>query len=256
MKIIFVGEIVAKPGREVVKEVLPSLIGKEKPDLVIANVENLAHGRGATANTLNEMQKAGVDFFTSGDHIFWQKEMESEIENFPLIRPANYPDVVPGVGYKLLDSGKKGKVLIINLMGRTFFNSLINDPFTKADEILDMHKDENIAATIVDFHAEATSEKYALSLYLDGRVDVFVGTHTHVPTCDNRELPMGTLFVSDLGMVGIVDSVLGVKTEIVQKLFLTAQNQKFEWETTGKSAFRSVIIDTSKKKIIRNDEYL
>jgi 2',3'-cyclic-nucleotide 2'-phosphodiesterase len=257
MRILFIGEIVAKPGRKAVKEVLPKITKEIKPDLVIANVENLAHGRGITESTLEEIKASGVDFFTGGDHIFWNKGTENIIDNLPLIRPANYPEGIPGKGHEIIDTGKNGNVLIINLMGRTSFtNSLLDDPFRKVDSILEEHKNKDISATIVDFHAEATSEKYALGFYLDGRVDAVVGSHTHVPTCDNRVLPNGTLYVTDVGMTGNIDSVLGVKKEIVQKLYLTGLNQKFEWETYGKIAFRSVIIDTLKKTIERSDVYL
>lgn len=256
MKILLIGDIVASPGREAIQEVLPGIKAKIMPDLTIANAENLAHGRGVTAKTISQMQDSGVDYFTSGDHIFWQKSTDDEIDTLPLIRPANYPAGVAGIGHKLLDIGKHGNVLIINLMGRTFLSNSIDDPFRKADEILEEYENKDVALTIVDFHAEATSEKYALGFYLDGRVDIFVGTHTHVPTCDHRILPKGTYYVTDLGMTGNVDSVLGVKTEIIQKLFLTGINQRFEWESAGKRAFRSVIIDTDKKTIDRIDKYL
>ena len=139
-------------------------------------------------------------------------------------------------------------------MGRTFLNERLDDPFTKVDEILDEYKDEDLSAILVDFHAEATSEKSALGFYLDGRVDAVIGTHTHVPTCDCRMLPKGTLFVSDVGMTGNIDSVLGVKKEIVIGLYTTARNQKFEWELQGKKAFRSVLVDTEAKTIERVDK--
>lgn len=256
MKILLIGDIVASPGREAVVEVLPGIKAEIVPDLTIANAENLAHGRGVTVQTISKMQEAGIDYFTSGDHVFWQKGTADEIDTLPIIRPANYPKGVPGIGHKLLDLGKHGNVLLINLMGRTFLSNSIDDPFRKADEILNAYTDKDVALTIVDFHAEATSEKQALGFYLDGRVDIFVGTHTHIPTCDHRILPKNTYYVTDLGMTGNIDSVLGVKTEIIQKLFLTGMNQRFEWESTGKKAFRSVIIDTDKKTIDRLDKYL
>lgn len=259
MKIIYIGDIVAEPGRKAVKEFLPQLIKDVSPDLVLANAENLAQGRGITPDTIKEMQDAGVNYFTSGDHVFWQKNTNDIIDNLPVLRPANYPGNTAGSGYTLVDLGRLGNVLLINVMGRTSFGgpySYLEDPFRTVDKILEDTKSDNIVLRIIDFHAEATSEKYAFAFYFDGRVDIIVGTHTHVPTCDHRILPKGTAYVTDIGMTGNVDSVLGVKTEIIQKLMLTAQNQRFEWETTGKMALRSVIIDTSENTIERYDKYL
>lgn len=254
MKILFIGDIVARPGREIVKEVLPKIIKKYKPDLVIANAENIAHGRGATVKTLKEMQDVGVDFFTGGDHLFWHKGFENEVGRLPIVRPANYTERMPGVGHKVLESDV-GDVLIINLMGQTFIKAPLSNPYIKADEIISEYN-RDFEAIVVDFHAEATSDKYAMGFFLDGRVDAVVGTHTHVPTCDNRVLSNGTMFVSDIGMTGIVDSVLGVKKEIIIDRVAYGRKQRFEWETEGRREFRSVLIDTNKKKIERLDERL
>lgn len=254
MKILFIGDIVAEPGRNAVKRVLPELCATYSPDVVIANAENLAHGRGVNKSSLNEMLDAGVNYFTGGDHIFWQKDSLDEISSYPIVVPANYPENVAGAKSRLIETSA-GKLLLINLLGRTSFGgpySYLEDPFRTADKIISEYSNQN-THTLIDFHAEATSEKYAFSFYVDGRVDAVVGTHTHVPTCDHRILPKGTAYITDVGMSGNIDSVLGVKTEIVQKLFLTAQNQRFEWETTGKVAFRSVIIDTDSKTIERLD---
>jgi metallophosphoesterase (TIGR00282 family) len=199
---------------------------------------------------------AGVDFFTSGDHIFWQKGFDEEIDNLPVIRPANLPPGQAGNGYEIVDTGKHGKVLIINLQGRVFLNERVDDPFRKADEILEEVGQEDIAFSLVDFHAEATSEKYAFGFYLDGRVGAILGTHTHVPTCDQRVLPRKSLYISDVGMTGIIDSVLGVEKEIIIEYFLTGQNQRFEWENTGTKAFRGVILDTQENSIARIDRIL
>lgn len=259
MKILFIGEIVASPGRKAVQLVLPEIIKEHKPDLILANVENLSGGRGITEENLNEIKQAGVDYFTGGDHIFWQVGTEELMETLPLIRPANYPTGTPGFGYKVLDIGKKGQVLLINLMGRTSFGgtfSYLDDPFRTADEILNQHSEQKFAAIFVDFHAESTSEKMALAYYLDGRVDAIVGTHIHVPTADVMVLPKGTLYVTDVGMSGNIDSVLGVKKEIIINLFLTARNQRFEWENTGRKAFRSVLLDTVKKTVLRIDKLI
>ena len=156
MKILCVGEIVAGPGRKAVQAELPEIIKKHHVDFVFSNCENLVSGRGFTEEKIQDMQKAGIDFFTGGDHIFWQKESEDVIDSLPIIRPANYPEGTPGVGYKLVDLGGKGEVLMINLMGRTSFSTLhayLEDPFETADKILEMYKDKDLATIIVDFHA-------------------------------------------------------------------------------------------------------
>lgn len=253
MKILFIGDIVAKGGRLAVSKVLPEIRKEFNIDLVFANAENLSHGRGFSVETIKDMQLCGVDYFTGGDHLFWQKSSFDEIENLPIIRPANYSKVIPGQGFVVVETPKTGRVLLINLIGRSFFNNPTDDPFTKADEILAQNSNEKFSAIVVDFHAEATSEKSAMGFYLDGRVTAVVGTHTHIPTCDTVVLPKGTLFVSDIGMSGIIDSVLGVKKEIIIKQYLTGMNQKFDWEETGRKAFRSVLIDTNAGKIVRVD---
>ena len=259
MKILFVGEIVAKPGREIVQRFLPEIIKEHKPDVVFANCENLSGGRGITEEKIEQMKMAGIDYFTSGEHIFHEKGTTDFIENVPVLRPANYPKGTPGSGYKIIDLGRKGKVLLINLMGITSFggkNSFLDNPFVRIDEILEETKNENIDAKIVDFHAEATSEKYSMGFYLDGRVDAVLGTHTHVPTCDNMVLPKGTLYITDIGMCGAIDSSLGVKADITIKMFLTAMNQHFEWESAGRKAFRSVLSELQAKTIVRIDKII
>lgn len=259
MKILFIGEIVAEPGRNTVKKALSEVKNEHKVDLVLANAENEAGGKGITVDTLKELQDFGIDYFTSGDHVFWQKGTEDIIDSLPIIRPANYPDdnTAAGKGYTIIDTGNNKKVLLINLMGRTSFggpNSYLDDPFKKVDEIIEKNKNQTFSATIVDFHAEATSEKVVFGFYLDGRVTAVLGTHTHVPTCDNRVLPKGTMYVTDVGMTGNIDSSLGVKTDIVLKLFQTARFQKFDWEQNGTTAFRSVLLDTENNSIIRIDK--
>jgi 2',3'-cyclic-nucleotide 2'-phosphodiesterase len=259
MKILFVGEIVAKPGREIVSKLLPEIVKEHKVDLVFANAENLSGGRGVTEDKLDQMKLAGIDYFTSGEHIFWEKGTEDIIDKLPILRPANYPEGTPGEGYKVIDAGKNGQILLINLMGVTSYsgkNAFLDNPFAKIDEILEKTKDQTFTAKIVDFHAEATSEKYSMGFYLDGRVDAVIGTHTHVPTCDNYILPKGTLYVTDVGMCGAIDSSLGVKADITIKMFKTAMNQRFEWESAGRKAFRSVLLDLEARSIIRIDKML
>jgi hypothetical protein len=256
MKILFIGDIVGSPGRETVKKILPNLKREHQIDVVIGCADNLSHGRGATLETVHEMMDAGIDFFTGGDHIFHNKTFEIDIDSVPVLRAANYPGESPGKGHYLFDLGSKGYLLLINLLGRTSFNknaSYLDDPFTTADKILAEYSDRKNIFSLVDFHAEATSEKNALGFYLDGRVDAIVGTHTHIPTCDTRTLSQGTMFITDVGMTGNIDSVLGVEADIIINSFLTARPQKFDWEKTGATAFRSVLLDSVNKTITRLD---
>ena len=256
MRILFIGDIVGKPGRALVSDLLPGLRKSESIDVVLANADNLAHGRGATRGTVEEVLSCGVDLLTGGDHIFHYKAFENDIEDLPVLRAANYPGYTPGKGHTVLDLGKKGSLLVISLLGRTSFGGpsiYLNDPFRTVDEILEEFSSFDNLVSLVDFHAEATSEKNALGFYLDGRVTGVVGTHTHIPTCDVRVLPSGTMFVTDVGMTGNIDSVLGVKSDIILNLFLTARSQKFEWENTGAKAFRSVLLDTDSSQIKRLD---
>lgn len=260
MRILYVGEIVAKLGRKTVKEVLPALISSDNIDLVIANAENLAHGRGANKETLEEMMSAGVNYFTGGDHIFWQKDFEDYAMEMPLVCPANYPEPVLGRTYGIIET-KEFKVVLLNLMGRTFMNENMDSPFQKVDYILnsvlpDQGVDPKKDFIMVDFHAEASSEKLAFANYVDGRVSAVIGSHTHIPTADTQILSKGTYFVSDAGMTGSADSVLGVKTDIILNRYLTARNQKFEWEDEGRAWFRSILIDTHTKMISRIDRLI
>ena len=251
MRLLFIGDIVSTPGREAVKRYLPSLKIENGIDVVVANAENVTYGRGITTANLKELQSYGVDYFTGGDHVFWQKGTTDIIDSEPIVIPANYSAMVPGNRSYVLDLGAKGSLLILNLLGRTFINEKLDDPFKAADRILEEYPD--VKYKFLDFHAEATSEKYALAHYLDGRVDVVVGTHTHVPTCDQLVLPNGTMFISDAGMTGVVDSVLGVKKEIIIDLYRSGLNQRFEWAESGATAFRSVLFDLTTRSISRLD---
>lgn len=253
MKFLLLGDIVSNPGIEIVSDYLPKIKKELSIDFVVANAENAEGGRGVSFETLNTLISSGVDFFTSGDHVFWQKNSEEILNSFPIIRPANYPAGTHGHGYKIIETRNERRILIINIMGRTFLNERLDDPFRKVDEILELTSSQKIDFKIVDFHAEATSEKLAMGFYLDGRVDIVFGTHTHIPTCDQTILSKGTYYVSDLGMCGNIDSVLGVKKDIIIDLFLTAKNQRFVWEEFGRKAFRSLFIDTETKEIKRID---
>ncbi len=245
MNILFVGEIVGKLGRHTVGALLPALRKDANIAVVFGNAENLAHGKGVTKTTLAEVQSYGVDAFTSGNHVFWRKEVHDVFEknDSPIIRPANYPPDVPGKGFKIIDLGQNGKVLLINLLGRTFFNEPVFCPFRTVDKILEDLTDESFSAIVVDFHAEATSESVAMGWYLDGRVTAVVGTHRHVPTADAWVMPQGTAFVTDIGMVGARHSVLGVEPRIIIDKLKNPQPQKFEWVEDGPAVFNSVLIE-------------
>jgi metallophosphoesterase (TIGR00282 family) len=245
MKILFIGDILAEIGRETTKRVLAGIKEQEKIDFTIANGEHLSSRVGLNVNSVKEMETAGIDFFTTGNHVWRQKGFAEEIgrKDLPVIRPANMPKSTPGEGYRIVNT-PKGRILIVNLLGREGIQSQVSSPFEKIDEILAEVDRTDYDYSFLDFHAEMSSEKVALGRYLDGRMSVVVGTHTHVPTADARVLAKGTAFVSDVGFVGPQESVLGVKDEIIFKLFTTSMPQKFE-VADGTCQFNSVIIDLS-----------
>lgn len=237
------GDIVARPGRKALAEIVPQWRKRYQPDLVLANAENLAHGTGVTPKTLAECQSAGVDFFTSGNHVFKKKDVVPLLtdRDTVLLRPANYPPETPGVGHKIVRLGTKS-VLVINLMGRVFFNDNYEDPFRTLDQILEHYRRERLSAILVDVHTEATSEAVALGWYADGRVSVVYGTHTHVPTADARVLPGGTGYISDIGMTGLRDSVLGVDKDLIIRKFLTQQPVAHEWPESGWATINAILV--------------
>ncbi len=218
------GDVFGRPGRSALAKIVPALRKQYDPDLVIANAENIAHGVGVTEKTLAECQAAGIDVFTSGNHIFKKKEANDLLakKDLPLLRPANYPPGTPGTGNRLMTVGTKN-VLVINLNGRVFFTENFDDPFRSLDTILKEYETTKLHAIIVDFHTEATSEAMAMGWYTDGRVSVIFGTHTHIPTADARLLLKGTAYITDVGMVGLKNSVLGEDKDEIIKSFLTQQ---------------------------------
>jgi metallophosphoesterase (TIGR00282 family) len=243
VRVLFIGDVVGSPGRRALKEVLPDLREELAIDAVIANGENAAAGRGLTMRTAKELFHAGVDIISSGNHIWDQKEIIEELDGeAPILRPANYPPGSPGRG--LLSA--KG-LTVLNLQGRTFMAN-IDCPFRTADALL---QDLPEGPVIVDMHAEATSEKLAMGWYLDGRVAAVLGTHTHVPTADTRILPKGTAYVTDAGMSGARDSVLGFEISASHRLFLTGLPTRLPVEENGKVlVMNSVLVDiddTSRK---------
>ena len=227
MNIIMIGDIVGRPGRRAVKELLPSLIREFQIDLVLANGENAAGGNGITPDLAEELYTFGVDILTMGNHVWDKKEILPyfEVEN-RIIRPANYPPGAPGKGFLVFPVTRNVKVGVLNLAGRVFMGDL-DCPFRCADVMLAEIKRQT-PVIIVDFHAEATSEKQALGWYLDGRVTAVLGTHTHTQTADERLLPAGNAYITDVGMTGPRDSVLGVKSEIILKKFITQMPARFE----------------------------
>jgi len=251
MKILFFGDIVGRPGREALAKILPELKKELEPDLVLANGENAAHGQGIAHKALEELVKAGVDFLTSGDHAFALAESDQILEEkkLPILRPQNWPGQVPGRGFEIISVGAK-RLLLVNLLGRVFMNRDFDDPFPAIKEILENYSlkgceegSEAMDAIIIDFHAEATSEKAALAWFLDGRVSAVLSTHTHVPTADEKILPQGTAFISDAGMVGPRDSILGVQKEIIIKRFLTQRLLKMEVAQDGPAEVNGVFLE-------------
>ncbi len=213
MRVLFIGDVVGKPGRRALTAILPNLRSELKIDLVIANGENASNGRGLNARTAREMFDVGVDIISSGNHIWDQREIIEELDSSqPILRPANYPPGSPGRGM-LRHKG----LTVLNLQGRTFMAN-IDCPFRTADALLSEQPEGPI---IVDMHAEATSEKQAMGWYLDGRVAAVLGTHTHVPTADPRVLPGGTAYITDAGFSGARDSVLGFEVAASHRLFLS-----------------------------------
>jgi 2',3'-cyclic-nucleotide 2'-phosphodiesterase len=211
--ILSIGDVIGKPGREAISQLLPGLRREYKVDFVILNGENAAGGVGLTQATARELLDAGVDVLTSGNHIWAQKDIIPSLDSdMPVIRPLNYPPGVPGRGYIV-----RGGVAVVNLIGRTYIGSY-DCPFRTMDALLAKLGQKTV---IVDFHAEATSEKVALGWYLDGRVSAVLGTHTHVGTTDTRILPHGTAYVTDIGMTGPLESVIGDNVEAVIQRFLT-----------------------------------
>jgi hypothetical protein len=227
IKALFLGDIVGKPGRRIVEERLPSLVLDYGVDVVVGNVENIAGGVGVTPETLDKVFGAGVDIATSGNHIFDKKEMAPAMDGYPnLLRPANYPPGTPGQGYTIFPLPKGQRLAVINISGLVFMPDL-DCPFRTADRLLDKIADE-CDAVIVDFHAEATSEKNMMGLYLDGRVGAVIGTHTHVQTADEAILPGGTAYITDVGMCGPTGGVIGTAPDSVRTRFVIKMPARFD----------------------------
>jgi metallophosphoesterase (TIGR00282 family) len=227
VKILFIGDIVGRPGRHLVRDFLPRLVDQHMIDLVVANGENAAAGFGLTQDVVAELFDMGIDVMTTGNHVWDKRDGLVCLDQEPaLLRPANYPEGAPGHGVGVFNTAAGITVVVVNLEGRVFMGEL-DCPFRKADAILESLDSEQ-KIVFVDFHAEATSEKGALAAYLDGRVSAVVGTHTHVQTADERVMPGGTAFITDVGMSGSRDSVIGIRKELSIQRFMTQMPVRYE----------------------------
>jgi len=240
LRILAIGDIIGKPGRKAVQEILPGLCDEHSIDLVVGNGENAAGGLGLTPNTAEELFDSGIDVITTGNHIWAYNEIIPYLESeLAILRPLNYPPMNPGRGHLL-----KNNVLIVSLIGRVFMGH-VDCPFRAMDQLLVEFEHKSIPI-IVDFHAEATSEKVAMGRYLDGRVSAVVGTHTHVGTADARILPGGTAYVTDIGMVGPMDSVIGDDPDAVLKRFLTQIPGRLS-VGKGTVSFDAILVEVDEK---------
>ncbi|HEX16093.1 MAG TPA: TIGR00282 family metallophosphoesterase [Deltaproteobacteria bacterium] len=241
MRILFIGDVVGRAGRRAVREVLPLLKREEEIDFVVANGENAAGGIGITPEKAEELLSMGVDVITSGNHIWKKREILPYLDRHPrILRPANYPPGAPGRGSGVYTARDGTRVAVLNLEGRVFMRPL-ESPFRVSEQQIEILKGQT-PIVIVDFHAEATSEKMAMGWFLDGEVTAVIGTHTHVQTSDERILPGGTAYITDAGMTGPVNSVIGMKKEIAIQGFLTQLPNRFE-VAAGEVELQGVILE-------------
>jgi metallophosphoesterase (TIGR00282 family) len=230
MRVIFLGDIVGEPGREALRKLVPEVKARFQPDFIVVNGENSAGGNGITPRLAIDLMRSGADVITTGDHVWDQKEIVAYFPTEPrLIRPFNWPEGTPGAGYVVVQ-GNGMKLGVINAQGRTFIKPELDNPFTLIGPLVDKVREET-PCILVDFHAETTSEKIAFGRHLDGRVSAVVGTHTHVPTADECVLPHGTAYITDVGMCGPYDSVIGRKVEGVLQRYITMMPQKWHLST-------------------------
>jgi len=241
LRVLMIGDIVGRPGRRAIRELLPPLLQEYRPDLVVANGENAAGGNGITPDIADELLAGGIDILTMGNHVWDKREAVDLLEvNEQIVRPANYPPGTPGRGHTLVKVNKDQQAAVINLAGRVFLPPL--DCPLRLGRQLAEEVSAQTRVILVDFHAEATSEKAALAWYLDGLVSAVIGTHTHIQTADARVLPRGTAYITDVGMTGPRDSVLGVKSELAIKKFLTQLPVRFE-VAGGVIQLEAVLVD-------------
>lgn len=241
MRILFVGDVVGRPGRQAVARLLPRIRQERGIDLAIVNGENAAGGAGLTATIAEELRAAGADVVTNGNHVWDQRQFAQEIGALDFaLRPINLPPSNPGRGWLVTKD-----VLVVNALGRVFMAAQ-DDPFRALDVLLDELGDRAPTVRVLDWHAEATSEKAAMAWHLDGRFSAVLGSHTHVPTADARVLPRGTAFVSDTGMVGPRDSILGMRPDVIVERFRTGMPRRFE-VADGPVAFNSVVVEVDER---------
>ncbi|MGE4319933.1 MAG: TIGR00282 family metallophosphoesterase [Acholeplasmataceae bacterium] len=243
MRILFIGDVYGQRGLDALNLFLPEIKNEYKPNIIIVNGENAANGRGINKKIYKELMSMGIHMITMGNWVWGHKELYEFIDDANIVRPFNFYEA-PGQGYKIISYNQK-KILVINALGRTFMNGNVENPFLGIKKIL-----EDVACdySIVDFHAEATSEKVALGHYLDGLASAVVGTHTHVPTADSRTLPKGTLYVTDVGMTGPLDGIIGVDRDIVINRFLNGHSVP-NVVASGPIQFNAVLMDLCNKKI-------
>jgi metallophosphoesterase (TIGR00282 family) len=241
MRILFIGDVVGKPGREAVRRLVPRLIDHERLDLVVGNCENVTDGAGVEPKNARQLLDAGVGVLTSGNHVWRRKGIVDYIDGEPrLLRPANFPPDVPGIGWTVVETADGTPVAVLNLIGRVFMG-MVDCPFRTVDALLPRIRD-CARVLLVDMHAEATSEKCAMGWFLAGRASAVVGTHTHVQTADECILPDGTAYITDAGMCGPSDSVIGVDKKAVLRRFLTQMPVKFD-VAPGPAVLQGVIIE-------------
>jgi len=245
MKVLFIGDIYGKSGLDILNLYLPLMKEEFKPNIIIVNAENAANGRGINLKIYKELMSLGVTAITMGNWVWGNKELFEFIDESKVIRPLNFR-AAPGKGYQIINFNSK-KVLIINVLGRTFMNPNLECPFLSIEKVLE---NESYDYSIIDVHAEATSEKVAIGHYFDGKVDIILGTHTHIQTADNRVLPKGTIYMTDVGMTGPLNGVIGVSKEIVIDRFLNGFSIPNE-VAQGSKQLNAVIIDLNKKTIER-----
>jgi metallophosphoesterase (TIGR00282 family) len=245
MKLLFIGDVVGSPGRDMVSEYLPKLKDKYRPDCIIINGENAAGGRGITEKIYRDFLNLGAHAITLGNHTWDNKEIFQFIDDAKqLVRPANFPNGTPGKGM-IFVKANGFEVAVVSLQGRTFMPAL-DDPFQAANSLIQKAR-ERTPIIFVDFHAEATSEKQAMGWYLDGKVSAVVGTHTHIQTADNRILPNGTAYLTDVGMTGPYDAILGMDRDAVVKKFLTGLPVRFDVPKSGRKLLSACIIEIHDK---------
>jgi len=244
LNLLVIGDIVGRPGRQAIREFLPDLVRQYNIEFIIANAENASGGRGLTREVMQELLGAGIDVLTMGNHVWDNKEIFSFIDDEPrLIRPANYPQPCPGQGYHVYQAGFNMKIAVINVSGRVYMPAL-DCPFRTVEKIISSLPE--VDCIIIDFHAEATSEKQAFAYYFDGRATAVLGTHTHIQTADERILPGGTAYITDLGMTGPIESVLGMDRHAVIEKFLSQRPVRLE-VAKGPSQLQGVVLELDEK---------